>query len=290
MENNNKVKKGTRIILGVVLLIGIFYLLLWFFHLRHYVTTDNAYVMADSSYVSPRIPGTIEKVYVENDDFVKQDDLLVLLDSSIYKAKVNQLKDRVLSLNEKIEATKISINILEHNVDKNLEKAINTLNITKQEKQKLMSEISSLEFKKKSLEQDLKLTEKNYNRYKRLYKTHSISKEKFDEIEAMYNKLKFELKSIDYKLKALGHTLKELDEQIKNAELGVLVAKKDQMKVLQAKKELNALVKERDFLKESLKEAELNLEYCFIRAPIDGYVAGSKLQRATGSYQVKYLW
>ena len=278
-KNNDKASKGTIIVLSTVLILGILFFLYWFFYLKNYVSTDDAYVMADSSYVSARVPGTIEDVFVKNDDFVKKGDVLIKLDPSVYRLKVAQLKRKLESLDFKIKGAKIDLSILKHNLTKNVQKSKNDLNLMLAEKQRLRFEIKSLKAQKDVLKQDLHLADLQYRRYSKLYKKHSISKEKFDNIVTARNKLFSEIRSLDFKIKSLESSVKGLDEKIKNVLIANSVAKKDMAKVSSAEDNLKSLLKERDYLKNALEEARLNLSYCWVKAEINGYIGGSKVQR-----------
>ncbi len=278
-RNNERARKGTKIIILSVIICGFIFFLYWFFYLKNFVTTDDAYVQADSSYVSSRIPGTIEKVYVKNDDYVKKGDILVFLDSAVYKLKVEELQNKLESLDFKIKSTEIDLDILKHNLKKNIKKAQNDMNLALDEKNRINTEIKSLIAQKNSLEQDLYLAKLQYKRYKRLYKKHTISKEKFDEVETTYNKLKFQIESITHKIASLKIMEHESSKKIKNAKIAMSIARKNESKILSATESLNSLKKERDYVRASLDEAKLQLSYCKIKAPISGYVAGSKLQR-----------
>ena len=278
-RNNERARKGTKIIILSVIICGFIFFLYWFFYLKNFVTTDDAYVQADSSYVSSRIPGTIEKVYVKNDDYVKKGDILVLLDPAVYKLKVEELQNKLESLDFKIKSTEIDLDILKHNLKKNIKKAQNDMNLALDEKNRINTEIKSLIAQKNSLEQDLYLAKLQYKRYKRLYKKHTISKEKFDEVETTYNKLKFQIESITHKIASLKIMEHESSKKIKNAKIAMSIARKNESKILSATESLNSLKKERDYVRASLDEAKLQLSYCKIKAPISGYVAGSKLQR-----------
>jgi membrane fusion protein (multidrug efflux system) len=86
MKNNRKLKKILVSLSGLAIIAVI----IWWFYTIRYVSTDNAYVMADSATVSSRIPGRVIKIYVENDDFVKEGALLFELDSVDYALKVQQ--------------------------------------------------------------------------------------------------------------------------------------------------------------------------------------------------------
>ena len=278
-RNNERARKGTKIIILSVIICGFIFFLYWFFYLKNFVTTDDAYVQADSSYVSSRIPGTIEKVYVKNDDYVKKGDILVFLDSAVYKLKVEELQNKLESLDFKIKSTEIDLDILKHNLKKNIKKAQNDMNLALDEKNRINTEIKSLMAQKNSLEQDLYLAKLQYKRYKRLYKKHTIPKEKFDEIETTYNKLKFQIESITHKIASLKIMEHQSSEKIKNAKIAMSIARKNELKILSATESLNSLKKERGYVRAALNEAKLQLSYCKIKAPISGYVAGSKLQR-----------
>jgi len=183
------------------------------------------------------------------------------------------------SINSKIKSARLELNILKHNLNKNVEKAQNDLRLVRVEKKKIIYEIKSLKAQKDVLAQDLRLATIQYKRYKTLYKRHSVSKEKFDEVETSYYKLLSQINSLDYKIKSLNLMTEELEEKIKNAHILKSIATKNKEKILSAEENLKSLIGERDYLKEALKEAELNLSYCWVRAPISGYIAGSKLQK-----------
>lgn len=60
--------------------------------LRHHETTDNAYVTGNQIMVMPQISGSVTTVYVDNTDFVKAGEPLVLLDSSDEKLALEKAK------------------------------------------------------------------------------------------------------------------------------------------------------------------------------------------------------
>jgi len=50
----------------------------------HTVSTDDAYVAGHVTYIAPRIPGTILKVHVDDNQFVNKDQLIIELDPELY--------------------------------------------------------------------------------------------------------------------------------------------------------------------------------------------------------------
>lgn len=64
----------------------------------------------------------------------------------------------------------------------------------------------------------------------------------------MYNKLIYQIKSITHKINSLQAIYKELDEKIKNAHIGISIAKKNESKILSAIESLNSLKKKRGII------------------------------------------
>ncbi len=275
---NNKGRKGILIILSVLLAGIIIFFMYWFFYLKNYVFTDNAYVVADNAYISSRIPGTIQKLYVHNDYFVKKGSILLKLDPAIYKTKVDRISEELKSINYQIKSSKQELDILQHNLIKQQSIAENNINLLLSEKNNLVYKIKSLKSQKDALIQDKHLAELEYNRYRALYRRHSISKDKFDRVRTEFAKLRYQLDSIRFQIKSLEASLVSLDEKIKNARIQRDIVRKDLERIKATQEKIKSLEAKRDSMRAALLEANITLGYTLVKAPISGYVAGCKLQ------------
>lgn len=82
-------KTFLRIAIPVALLVGIgSYGVYWFQTGRYIQSTDNAYVRADISALTPRITGEVIAVHVKDNQAVQFNDLLIEIDPSDYAARV----------------------------------------------------------------------------------------------------------------------------------------------------------------------------------------------------------
>jgi membrane fusion protein (multidrug efflux system) len=84
---------GKHKALVVLLLIGIVGVLLgtrWWIRSKTHIETDNAFIESRIVPVSARIPGTVTRVLVNDNQSVKQGDLLLELDQADYRAEVAQ--------------------------------------------------------------------------------------------------------------------------------------------------------------------------------------------------------
>ena len=64
----------------------------YWMHVRYRVSTDDAQVDGHIDYISARVSGSISKVMVENGNFVKAGQVLVMIDPRDYQAKVDQAR------------------------------------------------------------------------------------------------------------------------------------------------------------------------------------------------------
>lgn len=80
----------TPLILLVVLLISCGFAVRWWLWEKSHVQTDNAYVEASTVSLSARVPGTVRRVAVRDNQFVRQGDLLVELDETDYRIRVKK--------------------------------------------------------------------------------------------------------------------------------------------------------------------------------------------------------
>ncbi|AYY79817.1 MAG: multidrug efflux MFS transporter periplasmic adaptor subunit EmrA [Proteus vulgaris] len=93
IRNKKRTRRNVLLLLTILfILAGVAYTAYWFMVLRHHETTDNAYVTGNQIMVMPQISGSVTTVYVDNTDFVKAGEPLVLLDSSDEKLALEKAK------------------------------------------------------------------------------------------------------------------------------------------------------------------------------------------------------
>ena len=89
-EATNKKNKVAPIIAGVLFLIIIGFVASKVIHGMNYEETDNAQLEANIVPVSSRISSCVEKIYVQDNQFVKKGDTLVVLNPSDFAIRVKQ--------------------------------------------------------------------------------------------------------------------------------------------------------------------------------------------------------
>ncbi|MFN3535776.1 MAG: biotin/lipoyl-binding protein, partial [Desulfatiglandales bacterium] len=122
------------LILALLISSGLLY---WYLFLYGSVSTDNAYVMADSATISSRIPGTVLVIYAENDKYVEKGALLLELDPSDYELQKAQAEATLERLRAEIRAMEIEIELTERTSKSNYKAAKAAMEGSKEQKKRL---------------------------------------------------------------------------------------------------------------------------------------------------------
>ncbi len=102
-------------IIGILILAAIGLGVRWYTYGRFHESTDNAYVRADTTFITPRVGGEVVQLLVKNNQAVKAGDLLLKIEDSDYKAKVANAKavvamrEAALSTNGAQENTQVEM-------------------------------------------------------------------------------------------------------------------------------------------------------------------------------------
>lgn len=139
--------KKRKIFIGVIALAVIsagFYIA----HEMQFQSTDDAYVETTTVSVAPRVSGQIEEVYIKDNQFVKEGDLVALIDDADYLVKFEQ-------------------------ADANYEK--------------LKLDQSNAKAHLVAAESNITLAKKDLERYKNLYEQGAVSKQTLDSAQVKYD-------------------------------------------------------------------------------------------------------
>ncbi len=272
---NNKVVKKILLIPVVVVSVALF---IWWVQERKYEKTDNAYVMADIATLSSRIPGKIKKIHVENDDYVKEGDLLVEIDEEDYALKVQQIASSLEALREEYKLRQINLSYIESNVTARLESARADLNISLNREQQAQKKIEELEEKRKALEVDFKHYEKDFQRFEALYGEKAIPERELDRTRTSYKKAKAQLEALNAELASARIALNSARKDTEKARAQLKIAEADELNIKMEQHRIKNLEAQIKKVEAELELAKLQLSYCKIEAPISGYIAQKRIQ------------
>ncbi|XOC35265.1 EmrA/EmrK family multidrug efflux transporter periplasmic adaptor subunit [Haemophilus influenzae] len=112
-------KKGLSIFIFILLIIGIACALYWFFFLKDFEETEDAYVGGNQVMVSSQVAGNVAKINADNMDKVHSGDVLIELDDTNAKLSFEQAKSNLANAVRQIEQLGFTVQQLQSAVHAN---------------------------------------------------------------------------------------------------------------------------------------------------------------------------
>ena len=112
-------KKALGIFFFLLILMAILAGLYWFYFIKNYQTTEDAYVSGNQVMISSQIAGNVRQINVENMDFVHAGDVLLELDDTDYQLSFNQAQNTLASAVRQMSQLGYTVKQLEATVQAN---------------------------------------------------------------------------------------------------------------------------------------------------------------------------
>ena len=208
--------------------------------------------------LNTKYPGRLDKVLVQEGQIIKKGEIVAVLKSEEYLAKLEALNKNIEASKKALIAKNQEYLIASESLPLNVKNALDSLEIAKSKKTSLEDSINSL---KAVVEQNTR----DLQRVQTLYEKELIAKQKveFSELELTNNK---------NKLLNLEQSIVQIQRGISIAQNTLLQAKSKTKKIIALKAGLDASKKQIDALKANKKELEIVIDELSVKSPIDGVV------------------
>ncbi|HUJ18660.1 MAG TPA: HlyD family secretion protein [Nitrospirota bacterium] len=124
---NNGKKKKAFIIVGIVVIVGAILGYFYSQYRRTHVSTDDAFIDGNIHTIAAKINGTVKRIYVDDNQHVKQGDLLLEIDPEDYsvryreasssanaeKAKLSEMENRIAAAQANLELQRANFKLAE---------------------------------------------------------------------------------------------------------------------------------------------------------------------------------
>jgi membrane fusion protein (multidrug efflux system) len=269
--NNKRKKKIALSIFALVILLGLITGLIYIEYKKTHISTDDAFVEGTIHTIATRVPGTVLKIYVSDNQFVKKDSLLLELEDDLYRQSLEKAESALRAEQKKLKELEASIEAQK----KKIEFAKASLQKVKITKEALESLVEARRSELKAKEAVLEKARKDLIRAENLYKKNVIPEDRLDTVRMAFSTAEASVQAAKALLNEAIVTVKGHDSAVKEAEAQLLA----QEAVLG---QLNATLKsQRENIARRKAEAEiarLNLSYTKIYAPADGYVTRKSVE------------
>lgn len=232
------------VVLVVLVALGLIGLKLW--DRVHNPWTRDGQVRATVVEIASRVSGPIIKLPIRNNQAVKKGDLLFEIDPRTFTAKLQQSRAELDNTRDEIETLAREVDVATANVRQ-------AESVVIKQKSALQGDLA-----------DLKEKEADFQRAQTLVKKGALARQRFDNQTAAY---------------------RVAQAQVAEARAAVLQAEKELLQAQASEKQAiarlgapgnqNAQIRS---AKATLRDAELNLEFTRVVAPVDGYVTNLNLR------------
>jgi len=252
-------KSRTRLRVGVGLAVVAVAGLLWWLHARKFEDTDDAQVDGYITAVSPRVTGTVSRVLVEDNQTVKQGDLLVELDTADLEVALAQARAAVAQAEAGVAAEQPVVSIT----------ATSNRATVQSAEDEVANAEAELEAARRELDQALatnRFAQQQKERAAQLLASNTVPQAEFDQRSS----------AADVALAGVASAQKRVDQRrarLQTAQVRLVEARANAPRQLVAREAgLSVRQANLDLARAQLRQAQLNLGYAKVVAPVDGII------------------
>lgn len=250
----------------------------WWVYMYGRVDTDDAYVRAHSASISSRIWGTVTEVCVDNDDTVKAGQVLIRLDPRDYRISLDRAKAVLDESEAEVKKAEVNLALIDSQTKGQVHAAQALLEKAKEEERATAHQTQELEKKQIASQADLNYARREYERYRGLYRTKTVSQKVYDNALKNFRVAEADVKAIVDQIQGLKDSMLASQQQVNQTRADLEIAQSGRKKVQIELHTLESLRAQRDKARASLEQAKLNLSYCVLKAPIGGAIAQRSVQ------------
>jgi multidrug resistance efflux pump len=231
---------------GVIVLVAVLAVLLWYWDYVVNPWTRDGQVRAEVIQITPRVSGPLVELPVIDNQFVKAGTLLFQIDPRTFAASLAQARAQYDSARDNYIA-----------LDKQVEAEMAQVEVSRAEVTQAQSTI-------KEYDAEIEKNQAEYKRQQEMLTQEATSLKAVQRAKANYRV------AVEQRKEAVAG-LTQARATLAQSEAGLAKAKADRG----AEGDANAVIRE---AQAAVEQAELNLEFTQVRAPVDGYVTNLNLR------------
>lgn len=267
-------KKKNRIlpfILGGVLLLGGIFGFTKIRYLMTHEDTENSYLEADILTISPKVQGYIDRVLVQENQYVKAGDTLFILDDRDFKLKVEQAEAALQNAEANVgfvaaNATSAGANV--GTAEANFKASAAGVETAASAVQTAQANVDAAQARAWQARQD-------FNRYAALLPERAVTQQQYDAAKAAMDNAQANLQAAQGQLETAK---RQMEVSRRQTDAGESQKAATQTQAAAAGKNVAIARTQAEQRRLDLENARLNLSYTVITAPSSGFIAKKNAQ------------
>jgi membrane fusion protein, multidrug efflux system len=259
---------------------------LWYYFSGH-VSTDDAQVDCHITAIAPQVPGYVVKLTIDDNTPVKEGDVMVQIDPREYQAEVDQAKANLQVAQAQVRSAQLQIGLTQQTTTfgtggASAQKESDAADYASAQKQLEQSATANLLQAQANVAAKQATNERaqaDLERYKPLLTTGDVSKYQFDAVDATARVAKSDLEAAQQQLAAAQQDVeiarsrtRSSEARLARAQSQLLQTKAQEQQVPITEAAYKSALAAETRAKAQLEQAEVNLNYTTIVAPVSGQV------------------
>jgi membrane fusion protein (multidrug efflux system) len=266
-------RRRAFLIFFVVLLIAATAAVLYWLHVRDFESTDDAQVEMHLDPISSRVEGTIQKVYVENNQFVHAGDPLVDFDPRDFQVALDQVQAALGQARSQVTAQQPNVPITQventaniSNSEAGVATAKAALAAAGHDRDAAASRLAEAEANNAKAQADLA-------RYKILIANEEVSRQEYDQVEAASKAQAANVAASRSAVESAERVVDQRRAQVDEAQSRLTQYRQNApQQVAMRQASVRSLQASEQSAQAQLEQARLKLSYTRVVAPVDGIV------------------
>lgn len=268
-------KRRWLLVAGVaILVLGLGYYL----YSRGRVETDDAFVDGHVHPITPRVPGYVNAVPVDDNQLVKAGEVLVVLDPTDYQVALAQARADLAAAESQLAAQELGVPLQLSQTSSKVTEAKAQLESQQRSYDRAVKERDAAAHAVAQVTAQLDQDKLDYARIDALRRKEVVSQSDLDSITNKRRGHEAELKAVQALTEAATRRLDAITADIKRLQAAIELAATGQDQAVIQGKQASAQGAKVDLAKERVRQAELNLSYTKIVSPVAGHVTKKQIE------------
>ena len=262
-----------RIVLLIVAAVAVAAVGAWLYHyMGGYEATDDAQVDVHLAPVSARISGYVNKVNVNDNQYVEKGTVLVEIDPRDYRVAVDKASADLANAEANAKAIDISVPITSVNTTSQITSSASDVESAKAGVIATESQLAAAKAQVEQTEANDVRAQGDLQRYKRLVDKQNVSEQTYDQALASAKASTASVAAARASVSAAEQAVQQAKSRLVQAEANNRYAQTGPQQVATTRARAEAALADVKQKRAILEQAELNLQYTKVVAPVSGQV------------------
>lgn len=250
----------------------------YYLYARAYESSDNAFIDGSVVQISPRVPGQVLHVYVQDNQHVNKGDLIAEIDPRDYQTQLDQVQAGLKTATAHEAGAQSGMDLTSVVTGAVLIQARAGLDAAGDQVSVLRARVTQGEAAVRAAEAESHRASDDAQRYKTLHDKDEVSRQLLDRAETEARATAANLDAARQEVAAAKAQLELAEKQVQQAKGRLLEAQSAPEQVQVRKSDMQSAGSQKEQQNAAVQQAELNLSYTKIYAPESGYITKKSVE------------